>query len=164
MSYKELFIAAIILKMRKYQKINKVEDQCMTNCQYLYDCIKFNNIDVKLSVRPIYVVSIDEDTFTLMGGHVVVMLGDTLLEPSYDVHTTKNKKYYHNISDVLRVYKIPDKSLIKKAIKDHIKFQKIADEINSGVILIASREHYNKQADYVENILGLYTIDFMKKK
>jgi len=153
MSYKELFIAAIILKMRKYQKINKVEDQCMTNCQYLYDCIKFNNIDVKLSVRPIYVVSIDEDTFTLMGGHVVVMLGDTLLEPSYDVHTMKNKKYYHNISDVLSEYKIHDKSVLKNAIKNHINFQKIADEMNSGLILIASKEHYHKQADYVENIL-----------
>jgi len=150
MSYEEVFIANIILKMRKYQKINKVEDQCITNCQYLYDCFKFNNFDVNFSVRPIYVVSIDQDTLTLMGGHVVVMTRDALLESSYDVHTMKNKKYYHNISDVLRVYKIHDKSILKKAIKDHIKFQKIADEINSGVMLIVSKEHYNKQADYVE--------------
>jgi hypothetical protein len=149
MNHKELFIADTILKMREYQKINKVKKQCTTNCQYLYDCIKYN-IDVKLSVRPMYVVSIDENTFTLMGGHVVVMLRDTLLEPSYDVHTMKNKKYYHNISDVLSAYKIHDKSILKKAIKDHINFQKTADEINSGVILIASKEHYNKQADYVE--------------
>lgn len=153
-----IFIANIILSMREYQKENNIKNQCVTNTQYLYDIIKMNSIS-NVKTKAVYVFSgnYEEDTAIFVGGHLVVELDDeTIIEPSYDIFSLKNKSYFDNIKDLLNIFdnkvELKTKININKLIYDNIQFMKISEQINNGELLISDKEHYNKQADYIEKI------------
>jgi len=68
----------------------------------------------------------------------------------------KNRLYFDNIKDLANIFndnvKLKSKIDIKKIICDHIHFMKISEQINNGELIIADKEHYNKQADYIEKL------------
>ena len=83
-----ILISNIILSMREFQKENNVKKQCVTNSQYLYDCIKHNSSKTNIKVKAVLVFSSDDDTNigVLVTGHLVVVLDDdVLIDPSYDI-------------------------------------------------------------------------------
>jgi hypothetical protein len=151
----------IINSMRKFQEVNLIKKQCITNSQYLYDIIISNRYFTRdeIRVKAVIVVSSDEelDTFTFVGGHLVLVFDDgSIIDPSYDIFSLKNRSYFDNIKDVMDSFKNEDKELLKtnfkKGFVDHIHFMKIAEQINSGECLITEKQFYNDQADYIEKL------------
>ena len=155
---RSILIANIILSMREYQKENNIKKQCVTNSQYLYDTIKINsNNNVKTKAVFVFSNNNEEDTAIFVGGHIVVVLDDeTIIEPSYDIFCLKNKSYFDNIKDLVNMFDdkvgLKSKIDIKKLVCDHIQFMKISEQINNGELIITEKEHYNKQADYIEKL------------
>jgi hypothetical protein len=154
-------ISNTVRAMRDFQEKNCIKSQCMTNAQYLYDIIKHNS-SRNVKVKPVIVVSIDyeTETTTCVGGHLIVELDDdTILEPSYDVFSLKNKSYFDNIKSLMDSYEnelkiISElKSILKESISLFITFVKIAEQINNGELLINDKEFYDNQADYIESFV-----------
>ena len=148
----------IILSMREYQKENNVKNQCVTNAQYLYDTIKINsNSNVKTKAVLVFSDNTEEDTAIIVSGHLVVLLDDEIIiDPSYDIFCLKNKSYFDNIKDLVNIFdsnvELKSKFDIKKLVCQHIHFMKISEQINNGECIITEKEHYNKQADYIEKL------------
>lgn len=151
----ERMISNIVISMREFQEKNCIRKQCVTNTQYLYDCIKMNTLsDVK--VKPVIVLSTDKETstFTMISGHLVVVLLDdneTIIDPSYDVFILQNKSYFDNIKDLMDNCDNETRQFVKKGISDFINFITLAERINNGECVICDKEFYNRQADYIEN-------------
>ena len=81
------------------------------------------------------------------------MLDETLIiDPSYDVHSLRNKYYFDNVKDFNNTFR-GSLSLPKDIITKFIRFIKYAEEINNGQLLVCDKEFYNNQADYVEQKL-----------
>lgn len=152
----KLIISKLVISMREFQKINCIKEQCVTNVQYLYDCIKMNNLyNLKVKVKPVIVVSFDKETKTIIcvGGHLIVESDDgTIFEPSYDIFRLKNKTYFYNIKNLMDSYDNELKTDIKTIICLFIRFVKLAEQINNGELVICDNEFYNNQADYIEKI------------
>jgi hypothetical protein len=117
------------------------------------------NSNSNIKTKAVFAFSNDpeKDTNTFVGGHLVVVLDDeTIIDPSYDIFCLKNISYFDNIKDLMDIFydKVELKSKIdmKKLIRDHIHFMKISEKINNGELIITEKEHYNKQADYIENL------------
>jgi len=146
--------------MREFQKNNCIERQCMSNSQYLYDCIKVNYKNINVRVKAVFAFSSNSETETcvFVGGHLVVVLDNVnVIDPSYDIFSLKDISYFDNIKDLIDMfgdnkYKLNTKIDLKKIIADHIHFKKIADRINNGEFLVSNTLFYNQQADYIENL------------
>jgi len=159
-------ISNVILCMRDFQEKNCIKKQCVTNTQYLYDCIRMNTSS-KVKAKPVIVVSIDDElhTFLCVGGHLVIVLDDdTIIEPSYDIFSLKNKSYFDNIKDFMNSF--DNKSncmneelnkeftfMLKKSVGHFLNFIKLAERINNGELVICDKDFYNNQADYIEKKL-----------
>ena len=157
---KEIWIANIILLMRKYQKENNIKRHCITNAQYLYDTIYLGCGYKNVRTKAVFVLSIIEETKTLYvnSGHLVLEVDGVIFDPSYEIFLLKNKKYYNNFKDFYNYYTIlsekhKKKCDLKEQIYNHTHFIKISEHINSGKCLISNKEYYNKQADYVEKFI-----------
>lgn len=164
MSIDKTPIYKIINKMYEYQKHNKITHQCVTNTQYLYDCITMNtrkqNINIKCEVRCVYIVYVIDNKLILSSDHVVVFLEGKIYEPSYAIYklnpvyifTLKKLNEYINEKrgTTLTSYEK------KKLLNNYIEFKKYADDINDinyNNVVITNKEHYNKQADYIKKTI-----------
>jgi len=159
-----MFVSNIILSMREYQKKHNIKEQCITNVQYLYDFIKENTTsNVKTKAVLVFSSNKEESFCTFVGGHLVVVLDDTIiLDPSYDIFCLKDKSYFYNIKSLVDMFNDKDELNsrfdIKKLINEHIHFTKLSDRINSGELIITDEDHYNKQADYIEKLYSKYIV------
>ena len=141
-------ISNIVNTMLEYQKENSITKQCVTNVQYLYDFI-VNNDTIPVHTKPVIVMSVDNDTLTIIRGHLVVISNETTIESSYEVDVLKNKYYYDNIKELINNFNI-SKPVLKRIIIDFLNIQKLSDRINKGEFVITDEDFYNKQADYIE--------------
>ena len=153
-----IFISNIILSMREFQAKNCIKNECLTNTQYLYDCIKINFNSANVKAKAVMVVSIESDTFICCTGHLILVLNDGIIfDPSYDIYSLKNKRYFYNIKDLIS--NIDDKNKLKilvdinELINNHLHFIKLAEQINNGACLISNKKFYNEQADYIDKLL-----------
>jgi len=153
-----IIIRNVILSMREYQKENNVTKQCVTNAQYLYDIIKMNStINVKTKAVLVFSKNNEENSFTIVSGHLILTLGDeTVIEPSHEIFCYQNKSYFDNIKDLMSIFddkvKLKSNIDIKKVISDHMHFMKISEQINNGEFIITDKDYYNQQADYIEKL------------
>ena len=153
-----IWMSNIILSMREFQEKNRIKKQCITNAQYLYDCIKQNsNNNVKAKAVIAFSNNDETDTATFVAGHLVVVIDDDLIvDPSYDTFCLKNISYFDNIKDFIDSFDDKDilktKIDIKKIIYQHIKFTKYAEQINNDEFLITDKKFYHDQADYIEKL------------
>jgi hypothetical protein len=138
----------LLKAMWDYQKENGITRQCLTNTQYALDCIKANSLGVKAEAKAVIAVSIHEDVCEVIYGHLVVCIDDWILDPSYEIKSKPNVKYFDSIKSIKRCIDIP---LDKDNIKDFIKFIKLADLMNTtDKAYVADKTFYNNQADAVE--------------
>lgn len=155
----ETAISYVVLCMREYQKQNNVKNQCISNAQYLYDFIKVNTThDVKTKAVIVYSHNDQEDSTTIICGHLVIVLEDgTIIEPSYDAFNLKNRLYFDDVEDLLNFFDnrsgFESKVDVKKFMCDHVRFVKMSEQINGGKLLVSNGEHYNKQADHIEKLV-----------
>ena len=154
----EEFVSNILLSMREYQKENNIKGRCITNVLYYYDvlrmCLNITANDIK--AKAVYVLGYDEtkSLASICCGHIVLVFEDgSVVEPSYEIYKMKNKTYYDNIKDLK--YCIEERedfnNNIKCMLEQYIKFSKVAEQINNGEFIITDKEHYHKQADYIQN-------------
>jgi len=160
-----IFISNIILSMREFQEKNGIKKQCVTNTQYLYDCIKmnFNNANVKAKALLVASLDIESGTFVITAGHLVVILDDEIIiDASHDVFSLKNKTYFHNVNDLISNFHHKDKLRtnfdIKELIHNHLHFMKLAEQINNGACIKSNKKFYNDQADYIDKLLHIFLI------
>ena len=106
-----------------------------------------NNVKVKAVIG----ILLHEHRTIIYAGHLVVEVDEEfIIEPSYEVYSMHNIEYFDNIKQLMNAFAFPNKNDMKDAIKEFICFTKIADTINNGELTITDKEHYNNQADYVE--------------
>lgn len=154
--------------MRKFQQLNNITNKCVSNVQYLYDSIKFSNIqnnikNIDVKTKPVFVCSYDSDTETFICVvHLIIVLIDKtekeiIIDSSYDTFSLKNKTYIDNIKDLVNMFMDKNNSILKKCIKEFLNFIKATELINNGKFALSSgdigHQLYNKQADYVDKIL-----------
>lgn len=151
--------------MYDYQRINSVNGNCVTNCQYLYDQIHdVHFIDVKF--KPVIATGtrkritnrhIELDHYSIV--HLVLVVNDGFMEqivdPSYEVVSLEDLKYYTTIKDWKNNH--PKKDFVdKKGITDFLDFVKIAQQMNDGQFCVTNREWYDGQADYIRDEVHKY--------
>jgi hypothetical protein len=149
--------------MHEYQKIHNIKRECMANAQYLSDAIKNNTID-KITIKNAIVIGYNSvtDQTVCVGGHLVIVFDNddeqNVIDPSYDVVSLTDKRYYDNVKDFMNDIKTKDRLIFKDSIAKFIKFIPLAERMNHGELLFADKEYYHNQADYVEAKLGLIRI------
>jgi hypothetical protein len=146
----------IVNSMREFQKINNIKNQCMTNTQTLYDILKNNNLCYfNAKAKAVFAISNNKETNTVnIIHHIVIIVNNIIIDPSYDVYSLINIDYYDNIKDFTSLFENPQKQLLnlKEYLTKFIHFTKIAIDINNGELRIANKDFYNKQADYIEKL------------
>ena len=169
MNNKQITLATLVLNlMYEYQEKHNITKECITNAQYLFDTLKFSKVNVKVVAK--YVICIGKDkVISTFPGHLVLMVYDKIIEPSFEVGQFDNRQYYDNIVDFMKDSdkilsivncktmfndKIIDSKNIKyNSLKAYLEFVNFANDINNGDILVGHKKYYNAQADYVENIM-----------
>lgn len=164
-----LQIVDVMAHMLNFQSQNLITRECMTNVQYLYDCIKMSSPNNRAIVKPVMVINHEGRTFQFIAAHLVIELDNgQLLDPSYEVFSLKNSRYYDDVENMLGRF---DKSGRKEFIQnygntfdDFKKFNEIAKQMNSGQCLIHDKKFYDAQADYVEKMMKLTKPTIDRKK
>ena len=149
----------VIDLMLEYQKAKGVVEQCMTNTQYLYDCIKQNlpSEAHKFRAEPCIVVAKTEDEHTILHiNHFVIRFEGHIIDASYEVYSQKEKKYCFTIAEFMKTIEgleMPQEQM-KEVVSHHITFLRLAKRMNDGELLVCDKEFYNAQADYIEETLS----------
>lgn len=172
-----MFVNALVVNMIEYQAKNNITSQCLSNAQYLYDCLKGSKIGKAVRVKPVMVVSPEtvkdgKTIWNIVSSHMVVILttetdSELVIECSHDVALLKERSYYDNVKDLLSNF---DESFSRKSlsewinIKAFLTFIKYADEINRGEFVIADRDNYLAQADYIEKKMKNISAGYVQEK
>lgn len=137
----------IVLQMMNFQHFYKIKGACATNAKCMSDYLKKTYPDKKIEVYPAIVTS-DEGVRV----HLIILADEALVDPSYDVFSLENKRYYLNIKEFVDAIENPaDKqNELRNLGKDFMKYLDCANEINSGTFDNFNSELYNKQTEYVD--------------
>jgi len=156
----ETTLSLIMALMHEYQKTNNVKKECITNTQYLYDCMKANFPASNARAKAVICVKTDEknesNTFIV---HMVIMVNERIYDPSYEINSLENVVYHDNIKKLIssfdNIKDIPTsaKQVLSNTFTQFIEFTKKEDEINNNGLLICDKKFYNDQADYIEEYL-----------
>ena len=136
--------------MWAYQKERGIRDQCMTNSQYIYDCLRFSGVSSARVCATLVIHPEGEELRVIT--HLVVRVNDAIVDASYDIASLKGKKYCFTVAEALEALKgVSVSPEFKKAnIKNFVWFLDLARRMNAGEILVADGAHYNQQADFLE--------------
>ena len=147
------FITSIVLLMKYYQKNNNIKGQCITNSQYLYDYIKQNYPNKKITAKPVIVVcNNDIENYSKCIIHMVIYDEETkkIYDPSHEIDSLPNTHYFDSIHSIRKsVRNLPKKSMLY-VIPQFLEFVTLAERINNGDLVISNKEFYDKQADFIE--------------
>lgn len=141
-------IPKIIARMLEYQKINNIENQCVTNSQYLYSCIKHNLPDMLPKTIPVICVLAD-DNKVVYGfiTHVVVVVNNKILDSSYQ-SSSRNPLYFENLKEVFDLVDL-DNIQKKFLTEQFINLFNLTKKINAGELIICDKDFYYSQHEYV---------------
>lgn len=148
----------IVLHMMNFQHFNNIRRANKTNTKCMFDMLK-NKLtpDQTIEVYPAIVTSHNDDATksdVVISLVIMVITGDEqlLLDPSYDVFSRDNKKYYLNIKDFVDAVADADKKQneLKSLAMDFLFHNEIAKQIGNGSFDDYNRELYEKQTEYVE--------------
>lgn len=157
-------IMLILDFMIEYQKANNITRQCLTNSQYLYDCLTKNKVGKKVVAKPVIVISwnyADEGenikNWNIVSNHMVIVLTteenkEMVIECSHEIASMENKMYFDNVKSLME--NCSDKESKKKIMENlnleaFVDFIKTAEMMNNDKLVIACEKKYEAQADYV---------------
>ena len=159
-----ILLYKVIKTMLKFQELSNIKGECITNTMTLYDLINTNykTFGIKAKAKAVLLISTDKDEdetiINLCYGHLVIELDDgSIIDPSHETNSKKNKEYYDNIKDLLsgESKKFYNNFDMKYIISEFIEFKKKADIINSGEFKTGpNTDFYNDQWDLIELILN----------
>lgn len=139
----------LINSMWAYQKEKGIKNQCMTNSQFVYDCLQYSGVS-EARVSAALVLHQEGEAFKVIN-HLVVRVNDAIVDASYDVASLRGKKYCFTVAeclDTLKDFDLPP-AFKKKTIELFVEFLDISKRMNAGEILVANRVFYTEQADFV---------------
>jgi hypothetical protein len=137
----EAIISQIINEIRQYQKNKNIKNMCVTNVAFLYNTIigfGFKNIKAKSAIS-VY-IDIDKKLLRICAGHILLLLDDIIIEPSYDIYCHSDVKYFFTIKELMNYIKninyfITEEFNLKFIIEKNIKFMEIEKQINYGDVI-----------------------------
>jgi hypothetical protein len=90
-------LETLVNSMQEYQKLHEIKKQCITNVRILMDALNNN-----CKAKAVFACYYDKElgNFVIVG-HVVVYLGDKIIDPSYDVAVYK-PSYFNNYADLVK--------------------------------------------------------------
>lgn len=143
--------AYMIEAMREYQKNNNITKECMQNALYLW--IQFEGIIKNIKIKASIVIGDDEinKRTMIVPNHVILILNDIVIDPSWETFSLTNKRYYTNTHDFLE-YIENEKELVnmfKSNVKLFKKTEKRINGIVKGIYEPLLTEYYKNQAEYV---------------
>jgi hypothetical protein len=142
-------VEELISLMNEYQKKYNIKEHCITNTQYLYDCIKLNFPKARTQAVLCTVLN-DKKEVTKIITHMVVMIDDLIYDPSYEINSLQNVHYFDNVKSLVSAVPNLPKEKISNMITHFLEFIKFSCEINNGGLLISNNKIYHDQADYIE--------------
>ena len=146
-----------ISKMLNYQRINNIENNCITNTLFIYELIREILMRYRLNtdvVRIIPIIVVLENNI-INAGHLVVQYREQIYECSYDIFKNRNNigfKYFKSIHELFINFKTRDNDK-KKMIELYIHFNTQATLMNGGKRLIetiSGEQYLNDMRDYVD--------------
>ncbi len=149
-------IAKQVSAMHEYQKINNIKRQCITNTKYLFDCIKLNkSLDIKATATLVIGQrsGYPEKHIRIIGWHMVLLINGELIDPSYEVDSMINKKYFYTYKDYIEYINSLELDNYKEEVNVRSLFNDfvdIAKLINADKYYSINTEYYDKQAEYVD--------------
>jgi hypothetical protein len=149
----ELVLANTILYMREYQHLHNIKKQCITNTQFVYDILSLRYGTDRIKATAVIVIGEDEQGRNyICDGHMVILFDETIIDPSYELYSLKNKKYFSTIANYKSYisYAQDETEKYKNTIKQHLTFRKLAEEINSGGFVIVDKTYYIQLTDYID--------------
>ena len=145
----------LISRMHKFQQERGVENQCVTNVQFLYDTIKHSPhaTDIDVKARACLVLETSASLMRVVV-HLVISVDDATIDPSYDIASLKTKDYYFSLPAFLkeavkRGINLP-LDFKKDIVEKFIVFLDLARRVNAGELLVTDKTHYNDQADFLQ--------------
>lgn len=151
----EEFFGKILKQMYAYQKEHNTVRQCITNSQYFVDCIKGNGYWAKTA--PVFAIT-EEGTSAGVSVHMIVLVLDSttndvdIIDPSYQ-YMTKTMHYCKTYNELMQLMK-GRKCNLKNLLAEFLQFVETAKRQNEGEMVVADKDYYNAQADYVEGKIG----------
>jgi len=144
----------IFTAMLVFQRRRKITKQCVTNTQYLYDCIGASFGYGIATTVPCIVIATNTANKTLeLITHLVIKVPGGWLDPSYEVFSKPEKTYCFTVKefeDVIKKSSIqPSRRLCSTTKKTFLQLRDIAEKMNGGELVVADKTFYNEQADFV---------------
>lgn len=124
---------AFVQHMMRFQELNNIKKECVTNSWLLYQFMVQNGYDVK--AKAVIAVSTEDSQVEIIEGHMVLSYDDDIvIDPSFEIVTKPNLKYFDSIQCVVKY--LPklkeEKQRVVDMLKEHMKFREVADIINKG--------------------------------
>ena len=130
----------IVLQMMDFQHVHKIRGARNTNAKCMHDILKKMSPDEKIEVYPAIVTSYNKESESGVVVHLIVLAvegpesSQVLLDPSYDVFSLENKRYYLNIKEFVDAIENPEKkhNELKGLAIDFLLLTETAKQINEG--------------------------------
>jgi len=150
----------IVFHMMNFQHVHNIKGARNTNAKCLHDLLKKHHSDkTSIEVYPAIVTSANTEDITksLIFVHLVVLFTEgkeeekVLLDPSYDVFSEENKRYYLNIKEFVDSIEVPENKQkdLKYIATDFLALNETAKQIVAGTYDKYNVELYEKQTEYV---------------
>jgi hypothetical protein len=150
----------IVFHMMNFQHVHNIKGARNTNAKCLHDLLKKHYSDkATVEVFPAIVTSANTEDITksLIFVHLVVLFTEgkeeekVLLDPSYDVFSEENKRYYLNIKEFVDSIEVPENKQkdLKYIATDFLALNETAKQIVAGTYDKYNVELYERQTEYV---------------
>jgi hypothetical protein len=139
--------------MNEYQKKKGVKGECIQNASYLYGFIKnlFKNENIeRIKIKPVIAVykrEYNDEKVVALHIHMIILIDDMVIDPSYEINHYEKKAYYDNWS--VFISDIPDQKNNKKLLMNYLSFGKNAERIMKYNGLILNEKIYREQIEYI---------------
>lgn len=147
--------------MMKYQKKNNIKGKCLDNSQILYDYCK--NKGIKNVKTQAYICTGETEingkkTIILIDKHMVILVNDKIIDPSYEIHSLSKKKYYKSYREFMdSEYFENFGGFDEIKLKGYLNFVKYSESMNSECIksdkFYSDPIYYDNQFDYLINLI-----------
>ena len=158
--------------MMEFQQKNAefAKDKCVTNVQYLYDCVtkSLEDDDIVKAQAIICCGLLSEKDLMINASHMVLIMKsplneEVIIDPSYETCVLQHRVYLKNIAEAKKYISglniCKEDPFNKEKIESFLHLVKLANKINDkdyDLPVITDMSYYNAQADYIEQRLKKY--------
>ena len=143
-------LSEFLAYMYDFQSINSIESECRTNVQLCYAHFKKLLPDLRVEAFIVAGINPSDHVFELIGGHVALVLDDTIIDPSYEAAKLLEKKYFTTVDQFLQFLQQINKNMDENQLTNaYTKFVTVAAGINDETSEIFNKAYYAEQEAYI---------------